>query len=298
MTASTHLSEANLTRTAILSENQSGWQAEIRLGFADRGDKTVLRERSQKGPLAVHRPLYPEGPVCHTYLLHPPGGVVGGDQLTIQAQVSERAHALVTTPGATKFYRSAGAYARQRQVLRVAPDAVLEWLPQENIHFPGAQVRFSTDIHIAPGGRFIGWEMHCFGRPALNECFNVGHVFGNCRVFLGETLMLAEGMNLETQSADPARAASLRDFAMNATLLIAGDTEGLLTVVQDLLNQQKLAGNQSNTIAGVTEIDGLIAVRALAQGTEPLFQLFTRIWQHTRAHWYGTWPLPPRIWAT
>ncbi|WP_082095726.1 urease accessory protein UreD [Photobacterium halotolerans] len=275
-----------------------GWLAEIQLGFADRGDKTVLKQRSQKGPLAVQRPLYPEGPVCHTYLLHPPGGVVGGDQLTITAHVSEGAQALVTTPGATKFYRSAGKLAHQRQILRVAPEAQLEWLPQENIHFPGARVKFNTEIHIAPGGRFIGWEMHCFGRPALNECFETGHIAGHCRVFLDDALVLAEGMNLNASLAQPSRAASLRDFPMNATLLIAGETDELLIVVQDLLNQHHESANKNNLIAGVTQIDGLLAVRALAQGTEPLLQLFTRIWQHTRAHWSGTFPLPPRIWAT
>ncbi|MGB5651682.1 MAG: urease accessory protein UreD, partial [Sedimenticolaceae bacterium] len=87
----------------------------MRLGFRAGPDSTVLAERQRHGPLAVQRPFYPEGGVCHVYLLHPPGGVVGGDVLGIDVKLAQGAQALITTPGATKFYRSAGALARQTQ---------------------------------------------------------------------------------------------------------------------------------------------------------------------------------------
>ena len=107
------LEELNMAGVAqappISTLNRSdGWKAELTLGFTDRGDKTVVGHKTQLGPLAIQRPLYPEGDVCHTYLLHPPGGVVGGDELLIKATAYPGAHALVTTPGATKFYRSEG----------------------------------------------------------------------------------------------------------------------------------------------------------------------------------------------
>ena len=117
---------------------REGWQASLRLGFAPRAARTALVHREQRGPLAVQRPFYPEGDTCHLYLLHPPGGVVGGDRLDIEARTTGEAHALVTTPGATKFYLSAGHTAHQTQRLRVGAGGALEWLPQENIFFPGA----------------------------------------------------------------------------------------------------------------------------------------------------------------
>src|SRR5262245_10241542 len=96
-------------------EGRAGWEASLDLKFAARGARTVLARRASVGPLVVQRPFYPEGGVAHVYLVHPPGGVVGGDQLRLSVLAEEGAHALLTTPAATKFYRSDGRVARQRQ---------------------------------------------------------------------------------------------------------------------------------------------------------------------------------------
>ena len=90
---------ANLTAT-------TGWLAELELEYAVRRDKTCLVRKKQRGPLTLQRPFYPEGDICHSYILHPPGGVVGGDTLEITVQAAAKSHCLITTPGATKFYRS------------------------------------------------------------------------------------------------------------------------------------------------------------------------------------------------
>ncbi len=111
----------------------SSWEAELTLGFARRGDKTAMVSRAHRGPLTVQRPFYPEGGVCHVYLLHPPGGIVAGDRLTIKATAEAGAQALITTPAAGKFYRSGGEKAVQAVDLTVAENAGLEWLPQETI---------------------------------------------------------------------------------------------------------------------------------------------------------------------
>jgi Urease accessory protein UreH len=116
VTSPNALTRLNVIETACTQ----GWQAELRLGFVQHSTKTVLANRSQRGPLAVQRPFYPEGDVCHAYILHPPGGVVGGDCLQMRFQVDPAAHALLTTPGATKFYRSAGLQAQQHQHFHVA----------------------------------------------------------------------------------------------------------------------------------------------------------------------------------
>ena len=107
------------------------------------------------------------------YLVHPPGGVVGGDELRIDVQVDAGAHALITTPAATKFYRCDGRHSSQTQELRAA-GATLEWLPQENIFYRGADVRTATRVHVDADSRFIGWEINCLGLPARGEHFDAG----------------------------------------------------------------------------------------------------------------------------
>ena len=104
----------------------AGWEARLALRFEQRAGRTVLAHRSHEGPLAVQKPFYPEGDVCHVYLLHPPGGVVGGDRLAIEIEVASNAHAVITTPAAGKLYRSAGPASMQEQRLSVAPGAALE----------------------------------------------------------------------------------------------------------------------------------------------------------------------------
>ncbi|WP_415721734.1 urease accessory protein UreD [Photobacterium ganghwense] len=293
---------------------QSGWKAEIQLGFspartmAAETPKTVVRHRRQSGPLAIQRPLYPEGSPCHVYLLHPPGGVVGGDQLRIQAQSDSGAHALVTTPGATKFYRSAGAYAYQRQELRVETGGILEWFPQENIYFPQAKVRLDTEITIAEGGRFVGWELHCFGRPALKEGFDSGNVVGCTRLTVNQRLVLAEQINVQGGDMHQQHA-GLRGYAMMGSLFVVHADEKLLKVVQTLLNEHSDYLNKNNMVAAVTALSGdirrsrsddqsVLVVRAMGQSSESMTRLFTRIWLQVRTHWLGESPAIPRIWAT
>ena len=154
-----------------------GWQAALDLGFAREDGATRLARRAHRGPLVVQRPFLPEGPgVCHVYLLHPPGGLVGGDELTIDVEVDAGAHALVTTPAAGKVYRTTGAAARQTQRLRVADGATLEWLPQEAILYDGARATLETRVELGAARRFIGIDAVCFGLPAGRAPFARGIV--------------------------------------------------------------------------------------------------------------------------
>jgi urease accessory protein len=278
----------SLLRATDLATSNEGWQASLRLGFAPRAGKTAMVERRQRGPLAVQRPFYPEGDVCHLYLLHPPGGVVGGDGLQIEVDVQSGARSLLTTPGATKFYRSTGALATQRQQLQVADGAALEWLPQENIFFPGAVARFDSRISLTGSARFIGWECHCLGRPVIDERFDSGSADFNLLIERDSQPLLRERFR-----ATPERlggAASLRGQPVLATLLATPAGEAELAAAREQIAEHKQAA--------ATLLDDLLLVRYLGDSTEQCRRLFTAIWSAIREPVIGRAPCPPRIWAT
>src|ERR1700692_691865 len=130
-----------------LAESQAGWQADLDLAFGGRGERTVLPRNQHRGPLQVQKALYPEGKgTCHIAVLHPPGGVAAGDRLGVRGSLGDESQSLLTPPGATKWYRSEGAWARQQLHFSVGGGASLEWLPRENIFFDGARVSLQLDV--------------------------------------------------------------------------------------------------------------------------------------------------------
>ena len=160
---------------ALASNPAQGWQAHLSLGFENDGERTVLRRRDHLGPLRVQRPFYPEGnDVCHVYVLHPPGGIVGGDQLEVDVVVGVDACALLTTPASGKVYRSSGLESSIKQRLHVQEGAMLEWLPQDTILFGGSRLKLNTEIRLARGARFSGWEVTVLGRPHFGDEYATG----------------------------------------------------------------------------------------------------------------------------
>ena len=150
-----------------------GWNAQLSLRFAHEDGRTIVRQR-RSGPLLMQKPLYPEGPeLCHAVVLHPPGGIAGGDRLEMALELGAGSHALVTFPGATRWYRSAGPEAMQQVTIR-AHDAAIEWLPPETIVYDAARARSELTVELSGKARFLGWEILCLGRTASGEKFARG----------------------------------------------------------------------------------------------------------------------------
>lgn len=270
--------------------DSSGWQAQLDLEFSKRSHKTVLSHRKQYGPLTVQRAFYPEGDVCHLYILHPPSGIVGGDMLTINSAVKTQAHALLTTPGATKFYRSQGKTAYQQQNLTVDEQASLEWLPQENIYFPGAIARVKTQVDLAEEARFIGWETHCFGLPTNNEPFSTGQLsldFSLSRV--GKPILIERmQVNAERFIAPT----GLRGHPVMSMLVATPANNEDLESVRENLN------DDDNDLIAATLIEGCLIIRYLGHSTERSRQLFLKAWSTLRPRILNRTVCAPRIWAT
>lgn len=278
---------AALTHPAA-STDTTAWEAELTLGFSQRGDKTALVNRQHRGPLTVQRPFYPEGEVCHVYLLHPPGGVVAGDRLTINASAESGAQALITTPAAGKFYRSGGGEARQTINLTVAENASLEWLPQESIVYQGARLDSSMTIDLAERGRFVGWEILALGRPAAGEGFAHGSAKLNWRISRAGRLVYLERLRLDAE-AFQARW-GLAGHSACGTLFMYPATALQLAAVQTLIGEEP--------DRGVTLIDGLLICRGLDLRADLLKVFFERVWGLVRQYVVGKEVCLPRIWAT
>lgn len=255
--------------------------------------KRCLSTVHRKGRSRFSGRSIPKNP-CHTYLLHPPGGVVGGDTLQIRAIAERGAQVLITTPGATKFYRSETKYAKQRQILKVEKDSRLEWLPQENIFFPDAHVRMDTEVHLETGAQFLGWEMHCFGRPALNEGFSSGHLVGKTEIYLDGKRLLTEGLNVKGED-NLLKNKGLLDYQMMGTLYISIDDEDFSQLVQSLLTNMQQDNKKGAVVIAASQLENLLVIRALGNWSEVILDCFQQVWQAAREHWTGECPYPPRF---
>ena len=277
-----------LSNQPIACEESRGWQARLHLNFAQSNDKTLLVKREHIGPLTVQRPFYPEGGACHIYILHPPGGIVGGDDLSINVKAAPHSHALITTPAAGKFYRSSGAQAKQVVEITIANDATVEWLPQETIIYEGAQLKSSVKVDLAADARFIGWEILSMGRPACYENFDYGLADLSWQIYCEDRPVLLERLYLDAK-AFSARW-GLQGNSACGTLFATPASAESFAAVQDLIGDTKGRG--------VTRIDNLLVCRALDIRSDRLRGFFEQVWAIVRPDTVQRKVCSPRIWAT
>jgi len=277
--------------TGIDISRAKGWKASLQLEYSHRPDRTVLSRNLHSGPLVVQRPLYPEGDVCHTCILHPPSGVVGGDLLEINILVKENTATLITTPGATKFYRSAGKKALQEQHIRVDDGAILEWFPQDSILFPGADAEINTKVELAATAQFIGWEILSLGMPVNGQIFNPGRLLTNFSIHRQNKPLFIDRLRVNSEN-DLNRSSGLRGFPVVATFVATGCTSRMLESLR------KLVPHESDALYGVTLMNELLVARYLGYSTFAAHGLFTEIWKTLRPEIIEKDACPPRIWQT
>jgi urease accessory protein len=274
-----------------------GWNAALELGFAAEGGATWLARRAHRGPFVVQRPFFPEGrDVCHVYLLHPPGGLVGGDELRLDLCVGPAAHTLITTPAAGKAYRTTGPVARQSHALTVDIGGILEWLPQETIVYDGASVEIETRVDLAPDARFFGAETLCFGLPARRAPF----AHGSCRQIFdlrrdGAPILIERG---RVEGGAPVQTAKWGLGGATVLTLIVAAPAPEAALVDEL--RALAAKTPEGDRAAVTVLgDGAaLVVRHLGGGAERARAFAQAIWQTVRPALLGRPATAPRIWAT
>lgn len=272
-----------------------GWHAELWLGFARQGERTALVERRVRMPLAIQRPFYPEGPrVCHILLLHPPGGLVGGDHLDMNLDLQAGSEVLVTTPAAGKWYRGQRA-ARQIGHLRVATDAHLEWLPQESIVFDGARAEQALHVELAPGATWLGWDITRFGRSASGERFLSGRWRAQTEVWRSGEPLWIDRQQLEGGSHLLDSAYGLAGQPVIGTLAWVGQPVSSELIGAAREQWTALAGPGE---AGVTRLPQGLLCRYRGPSSSAARHWFTRVWDLLRREFRGCGAQPPRIWNT
>jgi urease accessory protein len=273
------------------------WQAKLRLGFSDDGGTTRLTERSHVGPLRVQKALYPEGgQICHAIIVHPPGGVVGGDQLEIALSVQANAHALLVTPGAAKWYKANGKISKQSVQMTLQQAASVEWLPQETIFFDAAHVQLSQTINLAKDASFIGCDILCFGRTASGESFHSGKISQHSTIRREGKLIWFEQGAVTGGSLAMTGLLGLGGNTVCATLLAAGKTVPAAVIAA--LREEASALLDGAGSFGVTQLKAVIVVRYLGNASEMARALMLMAWRYLRPEIIGREAVALRIWNT
>ncbi|MEK9866976.1 MAG: urease accessory protein UreD [Betaproteobacteria bacterium] len=268
------------------------WKAHLSLGFAQVSGRTSMISREHYGPLVVQRPLYPEGPeVCQVLIIHPPGGIAGGDELQISCQLDNRSVVQMTTPGATKWYESFGREASQSVKLAVSDRSVCEWIPQENIVFDKAALSTAVEVHVDKNAIFFGWEFTALGRHRTLYPYEHGDLKQSVKLFYDGDLVFRERAHVNP------------NHLVDGSPILNGQVSyGSMYLVgvprnEKLLDQARLVSDAS-AHCGVTWMDSVFVARWVGNNVEDGRRVFEKLWCLLRPYYFGKEPVPPRIWST
>ncbi|MGH8811394.1 MAG: urease accessory protein UreD [Advenella sp.] len=278
-----------------------GWAATLALAFSCQpSGRSALTHNAHTGPLLVQKSLYPEGPaICHATILHPPSGIAGGDELSIVAKVHENAHAVLTTPGATRWYKANGRTATQSIELHIAQNAKLDWLPLENLLFEQAQARNTSVIRLAAGARGIGWDCYQLGSVATQGYWHEGTLAIDSTLYYDGQLVWTEAGLVDAGQSLRQSSAGLANFPVMATVWSIGP----IIAAEQMEHMTASLPWTENLRAGVSQIQldsssSLVLVRLLGTRTEQIRQLMVDCWLHLRPLHLGVPATPLRLWLT
>jgi urease accessory protein len=266
-----------------------GWAATLAAQFAYEHGKTVMRSQ-HSGPLRLQKALYPEAPrICHAVIVHPPGGIASGDDLHLEFALEREAHAVITTPGATKWYRKAqSGRATQRTQLRVDAGCTLEWVPQEAIAFEQCDAHAFTHIALAAGAHCAGWDVWVLGRRAHGDVFDAGSVFNRLRIEIDGVPALVEQCRMH--AAAMRSVAALNDAHVCGLFWLAG-----VAVAEVELETLRAA---HPALALTCPQTNLLLARIIGHDPETLMMQLRALWLATRAQYLNASAVAPRIWST
>lgn len=267
------------------------WLGKLELNFALRKGRSVLTKHVHSGPFFVQRSFYSNDDKMspHVYLLHPPGGLVGGDQLILSVQLEFNSQALITTPGSTKFYRTNGRFASQKHIFKLSNDSILEWLPQSSIFFSKTKAKISTVFELSKGARMISFDMLCFGNCNQTTIMTPEEIDIYLYISLPDSIGFRDRLKMNALNY----LNKLNGFRMIASLFAFPVDKILLNQVRELI-----IPINNIQIGGATLLDELLVVKLLSNDNQRLKNSLYRIWSAIRPNIIGKKAVVPRIWFT
>lgn len=281
---------------------EESWCATLELGFKAQTQpaRTVVHHRKHDGPIRIQKMLWPEkSGVCHVIIVHPPAGIAGGDHLTFNINVDAYAHALVTTPGAGKWYKTNGKLAYQRIHICLNDDAIFEWLPQETMLFNGANAYTETSVHLDDAASFIGWDMLVIGRQARAEQFCEGTYSNRFRLYRNQTLLVADTLNFKGKDRWLYSCLGMNGQSVMGSFWavppishrISIDLDTQIDLIRELMMRM-------NVMVTLTRLDDVVCARYLGNDIRQCHDAFAAIRAKLRRYWYKLEEEFPRIWRT
>lgn len=272
------------------------WLAKLSLSYERTPIGTVLKKSLHEGPLRVQKALYPEGEdICHTVIIHPPAGIAGGDALDIQVTVAKESHVVLSTPSATKWYKSFKNPATQNIQFELGEKARLDWLPQENLFFKGSNANVVTKLNISSGASFIGWDAMMFGRHASGEAWSRGQIHVHNEIRRDGKLIWIENGHIDAEDHLSRSLPQLGSWPVCATLWALGPscTNALVEKFSSMMPWT------DSLRAGVTLMpQGILLVRVVSSDIESTRNLMIDVWTKLRPLVHGVPAQPLRLWAS
>ena len=277
-----------------LEINPSQWQGILELDYQKINNSTQLVKAYSQAPLKIQRSFYPEGKdICHSIILHTAGGMVGGDLLSQTINLQPETQVLLTTPAASKIYRSSGETAQNTINIEIQEQAYLEFIPREIIIFNGAIFSQNLRVNLDPNACYLGWEITRFGRTARGEIFNQGQwkscteIWQNgCPVWIDRQGFIANEEILNSPHG-------LGGKPVIATLTWVGQpvSEDIVKNIRQLWSQR-----ETSSQAGVTQLISGLLCRYRGNSTQEVINWFTDVWQLLRQIYTGKSIVKPRVW--
>jgi urease accessory protein len=293
---------------AALDIVKSQWLASLELQLGHSSYGTQLTKTKRCGPLSIQKAFYPEGRDCaHLYLLHPPAGIVSGDELRVNIDVLQNAHALVTTPGANRFYRARTDLSigdpKQTQITQInlSEDAKCEHFPLETLVYNQANGVNNVEVRLQKSSIYCGWDMTCLGLPSSNEHFTAGRFTQLNTLYRDDILIYHDKVLIEPQSNIQHHAAGLASNTVFGTFLAYAPSERVSNEQRSQLIEQLrelVEQHSASALISITDIRQLLVTRYLGQQAHQCKDLFIELWKLVRPVYIEKQGIQPRIWFT
>lgn len=276
------------------------WYAQLELGFKFDGQRTIMNHRKHHGPVRVQKMLWPEKTgVCHAIIVHPPAGIAGGDHLTFQVSTERKAHAVVTTPGAGKWYKTNGKQAFQHIYLNIANGSTLEWLPQETMLFDAAYAQSETIIHLDQTASFMGWDMLVLGRQARLETFEQGCYANRFKLYRNQKLLVADTLRFKGKDRWLSSCLGMNGHAvMGSFWAVAPEKYRATLYLEQHIELIRELMMRMDVPVTLTLLDDVVCARFLGDDVRACHDAFAAIRARLRRYWFDLDEEFPRIWRT